>query len=168
MRRHAAVLSVLSVATLALALTACKKKPDYAGIGPWQLGKTTLKDNQGFCQEDGKLQWCHNQPPLELGGQSAHVDLYFRGEGPQARLVEILLDIRPCDHGQLKAYLDDALGGSEGANEAGDKVYWKNDHAFIAAKLPAEPNRCEVSFVEPDDTKRIADLKGETAAAADE
>ena len=107
----------VAVAALALAGAgaACGRKTEYAGLGPWHVKHTKLRDATGRCQPedlpDGrKGTWCFGQPGLRLGGQDASVDLYFGGTTPDAPVIEIELQFRGCREEPLEAWLKTHFG----------------------------------------------------------
>jgi len=146
---------------LALCCTAScsRKEAEINGIGKWVLGKTTLAEAPGFCSPD-TITFCSANGAVPIGNQVADVNLYFRGGEPDSPLVEIELAVRRCNHQDLVPALIDVLGEPNVRKQ--NHYIWKSGAAFIAGVIPAQARRCELSFVSPDDKKRVAEL---TAAA---
>ena len=150
------------VLLLTLLLFACKPKPPPVnGLGPYVLGETKLATGKrrARCQPDGKIMWCFGAPAIKVGDQPAAVDLYFDGQGDDASLIEIALRIRGCNIDAVDAALRTALGPS--TQRRGRKLFWRSKFSFVAARLRVDGNACEVNFVDPKDTTRIAKLREE-------
>jgi hypothetical protein len=151
-------------ALIAVALVACSAAPEeYAGVGPWVFGKTTLRHATGRCiPEDLALyerrgSYCTLQPPLKIAGRPSDVDLYFDGEDPASRLVEIRIYVRGCDEEKTLAFFRSILG--EPVGTAGAKVFHHNRHLFAAITAPSEPGRCKIRMVPAGETAAIAKLR---------
>lgn len=151
-------MGIAVVAALLVAGAAGCKQAEGAidGIGPWKLSKTTLAKQLGRCDFDHDPVWCYGQPPIKLGGHLADVNLYFASKEPEAKLLEILVDVRACKAGDFAVWLQQNLGDPQ--SQGPKRMYWENKHAFIAAKVPAESARCELSVVSPTDQARIDKL----------
>lgn len=132
----------------AVALAACKaEKPEYAGIGPYSVKRTKLKDAPGRCDPtdlpDGrKGTWCSLQPQLAIAGKPADVDLYFLGTEPGAPLIEEQVQVRGCQEDALLMYLRKNFG--DPVEDHGTRVFWKNRAIYLIGIAPSEPGRCMV------------------------
>lgn len=132
----------------ALALAACgSSAAEPAGIGPWDVTKSTLADATGRCDPtdlDGgrKGMWCYLQPALKLGEQAAAVDLYFGGTAPTASLVEIQLQIKACKTEDAHAWMTQAFGNPAGFK--GTRFWWEKRHVLIVAEMPGAASRCNI------------------------
>ncbi|HTJ42129.1 MAG TPA: hypothetical protein VL463_08535 [Kofleriaceae bacterium] len=133
-------------AFLICALAACSsKEAEPSGVANWDVTKTTVKDATGRCDKtdlpDGRRgTWCFMQPPLSLGGQKADVDLYFGGEGPDAKLIEIQLKLNVCDTEKLDAWARTSFG--QPAERKGARAMWKN--RYLYALVIADGGHCMV------------------------
>jgi|GEM_PF-5194814 len=152
MRAFFATLAVLAVAGCG------SSSKDYNGIGQWVLLETELAEAEGACTP-GEITFCSHADSVNLGGQAATVNLYFKGSAPTDKLVEIELAARSCDPTQVA----NALAGFLGPPDArGDKrLFWQGKRAFVSGKLPGRAGRCTVNFVTPEDQKRIDELRAE-------
>lgn len=151
--------AVTAAVTLALlvCLAACsRKKAPVGGIGEWKLNETTLGQAPGFCNPDESITMCSHAATIGFGGQSADIHLYFRGSEPDAPLVEISVVVKACDPEAAERTLTDLLGAP--VEKRDKRAFWRSSGSFVAAQLPAEARRCEISFVAPDDADRIAEL----------
>ena len=124
-----------------------KDKAGYNGIGPYQVGKTTLKDARGRCDPtdlpDGrKGTWCYLQPELTVVGRPATVDLYFAGTEPSAPVIEIQLQVRGCKDDELTQWLRTHFGAP--SEEHGAWIAWQSDRIYLIGELPSAPGRCLV------------------------
>jgi hypothetical protein len=153
--------SFVLAAALCCAASCGRKAPEINGIGQWALGTTRLREAPGFCSPDA-LTFCSGNGAVPLGEQVADVNLYFRGDTPEAPLVEIELTVRRCDPAPLLAALSKELGEPDVRRDA--QFLWRGTASFIAGRIPAEGRRCEISFVAPDDATRIAELSAPPAA----
>ena len=148
----------------ALSATACnKKEAPIDGIGPWHLGKSKASEGT-ICQpQDGGLTWCSHNPEMTIAEHRASVDLYFRGQEPDAKLVEILLALSaPCNREAIDRWLTQRLGAATRA--AGNAVVWEGEAATIVGMLPAADGECRIHFVAPSDKARLAALEKEAGA----
>jgi len=157
---------------LALGVWGCeRKRGEINGVGPYVLGKTKLGQVSGACEPDHAKTWCTSLSAVELGEQSAAVDLYFGGHDDNSLLVEIQLTIRACNSESAQSALTFQLG--EPTETLPERLVWTGKQAVIVARLKAEPTVCRVSFVHPLETRTIEFLKTGTmppkegAAAAD-
>lgn len=146
---------------VALGLVGCeRKKPEPNGIDLWEFGKSTLAQakTRTRCQAQDDLTWCFGARELGLGKQGAQVQLFFKGHEDTAPLAEIALTVRACQGDELGASLERVLGVPERHAKSGDKkLFWRKPLMFVVADLAASGG-CEINFVEPADTKRIAEL----------
>ena len=154
---------ILAVALAAVALAAaapgCQRKAELGGIGPYLLGKTRLVDGEvNFrCEPSGEVTFCFGGPVVAVGDQPAAVSLYFAGTDKMSPLVEIFLNVRSCKVDALDAVLGKLLGPP---TESRDKRrFWVLKRMFVAAALRTTGASCELSFVDPRDEKRIAELR---------
>ena len=154
----AVVKRVAWVVLIAAALSGCRKDNDYNGIGQWVLLNTTLSDAEGACTP-GEITFCSHADTLNVGGQPASVNLYFRGSEPTAPLVEIELTTRSCDPNGVGSALFEFLGPPQTRRDK--RMFWNAKRAYVSAKLPGRAGRCVVNYVTPEDTKRIAELAAE-------
>lgn len=154
-----AALAVLA----ALAAVSCgKKEGPIDGIGAWHIGKSKVSEGT-ICQpqEGSDLTWCSHNPEMVIAEHRASVDLYFRGQGEDARLVEILLAIgQPCNTEALDRWLTSKLGAASGTR--GKALVWNGEKATIAALLPAKDGECRIHFLDPKDQARLAQLEKES------
>lgn len=142
---------------MASAASGCQKSErSIDGVGGWSLERTTLSDAEGVCSPQGDLTWCHSNPPITLGDQQASVDLYFRGEGDDAPLVEIVLSVNVCRVRAIEALLSGQLG--EPDRRKGALRRWEQDHAVTFLQAEKGRRACEVNIVSPGDEKRIEEL----------
>lgn len=146
----------------ALAAVSCSKKEGpIDGIGNWHIGKTRVTEGT-ICQpQEGGLTWCSHNPEMVIAEHRTSVDLYFRGQGDQAVLVEILLAVaQPCNTEALDRWLTDKLGPATGAR--GKAMVWSGKAATVAALLPAKDGECRIHFLDPKDDARLAQLEKES------
>jgi hypothetical protein len=85
------------------------------------------------------------------------VNLYFRGHGDDAPLIEIELEFLRCEPRKIAAAFIGQLGQPK--ETLGNALYWPGERANLFARLPADDGVCLVHFVIPDDTKRLAVLR---------
>jgi hypothetical protein len=144
---------------LAVALAAsagCKKKEaDPVGFGIFQIGKSTPKDGY-VCRPDGEQTYCSNNPSPSIAGHKTQTDLYFRGHGDDAPLVEILVGVWGCRPGAVSADLEAKMG--EPTQTADKRAYWKLKKMRVVAQLPKEDDLCTVHFLDPSESERLAEL----------
>jgi hypothetical protein len=147
----------------AVLIAACKSPPpEYDGIGPWRVTRTTLKDATGNCQPTDlpggrKGSYCFGQNPLKLGGSTTEVDLYFDGATPDARLIEAQYKVRGCREEPLLEALRKLFGSPTGTQ--GAKVFWKNRYVFVAAVAPTSPGQCLIRVLPLSETAEIANVQ---------
>jgi hypothetical protein len=154
----------LVVAVLALAGCPDKKKNNISGVGKYKFTSTTLKDaKEGNCQptqlEDGRMAtWCFALPPFKLAKSTvADVDLYFDGQTPDAKLIEIQMKIRGCQESEVESWMRSAFGPP--IESKSTRVYWKNDFLWAAALLPSEPARCLIHLLPLSENAEIERIK---------
>ena len=160
------VLRAVAVLVAALAVVSCNKKEGAIdGIGEWHIGKTRVSEGT-ICQpQKGDLIWCSHQVELTIAEHRASVDLYFRGKGEDALLVEILLAMsQPCNTEALDRWLTNKLGASSGTR--GRALVWTGEKTTIAALLPAKDGECRIHFLDPKDQTRLAELEKESGGGA--
>jgi hypothetical protein len=160
------VLRAVAILLAALAAVSCNKKAGpIDGIGEWHLGKSKVTEGT-ICQpQKGDLVWCSHQVELTIAEHRASVDLYFRGKGDDAVLVEILLAMsQPCNTEALDKWLTSKLGSSNGTR--GRALVWTGEKATIAALLPARDGECRIHFLDPKDAARLAELEKESVGGA--
>jgi len=148
----------------ALAASCSKKAGPIDGIGGWHIGKTRVTEGV-ICQpQKGDLTWCSHQQEMTIAEHRASVDLYFRGKGDEAVLVEILLAMaQPCNTEALDKWLTSRLGAASGTR--GKAMVWNTKAATIAALLPAKDGECRIHFLDPKDEARLAELAVESGGA---
>lgn len=138
----------LIAAAAVLAIAGCDRPSrEYAGIGKYQVGKTKLADARGRCEPtdlpDGrKGTWCYLNPALSIASRPADVDLYFLGTNPDAPMIELQLDVRGCEPGQLGLWLRERFG--EPRETTPTWSYWDNRKLYLIAETPTSSSRCLV------------------------
>lgn len=156
------------IAATLVTVVACKaEKPQYAGIGPYDVKRTKLKDASGRCDPtdlpDGrKGSWCSLQPQLSVGGRPADVDLYFLGVEPSAPLIEIQLEVRGCHDDALGLWLRKSFG--DPLEDHGTWVAWQNGNIDVIAVMPSDPGRCRVRVFPRSESAEVARVKAQLAA----
>ena len=154
---------VILLVVACCAASCSQKQAGINGIGEWVLLETELRQAPGFCNPEQDITFCSANGTVPLGGQPAEVGLYFRGGELDSKLIEIELAVRRCDAGALRTVLTHELGTPN--SQKSNHYFWASKSSFIAGTIPdADGRRCLVSFVAPDDTKRIADLTAEAEA----
>jgi hypothetical protein len=153
---------------IALVVLAGCSRPDsgFDGIGPWHVGKTTMKDAVRCdppSTDEPDLHWCYLNPELTFAEHRATVDLYFRGQGDGAPLVEILVGMASCRTENLDRALTSRLGPAP--ERSGTTYVWTQPAAIIVARMPSAPGECELVFLAPGEAKRLAALRAKGAAA---
>ena len=150
---------------LALAVCAaaggCERKTEYAGLGPWHVKRTRLRQATGRCEPtelpDGrKGTWCFGQPELRYGGQNATVDLYFGGTEPDAKVIEIQLGFRGCNEEPLDSWVRKTFGAPY--EQHGARAFFRNSGAYVIADLPESPGRCTVRMLPRSETAEVERL----------
>jgi len=121
-----------------------KKDKEHVGVKRWKVTSTTLKDTrepqpEGRCfpevlADDRAGTWCTELVGMNIRGLSAKIDLYFDGDQPDSKLVELQLKVGACKEETLSAWLTTEFGAwkSREANQA----RWENPNLLIAAFLP--------------------------------
>ena len=147
----------------AVALAGCKVGDSgYSGIGPYRVGHTKLKHARGRCEPtdlpDGrKGTWCYLNPTLGIAGRPADVDLYFLGTEPDAPVIEIQLQVRGCDEGGTKAWLQTSFGAP--FVDSPTWSAWRNKHVYVIGELPSDPGRCLVRLLPRSEEAEFERLK---------
>lgn len=157
---------LVALAAAAVLAAACSKKEGpIDGIGGWHIGKSKVTEGT-ICQpQQGDLVWCSHNPEMVIAEHRASVDLYFRGQGDDAVLVEILLAMsQPCNTEALDRWLTSKLGAASGTR--GKALVWTGKAATIAALLPSKDGECRIHFLDPKDEKRLAELEKESIGGA--
>lgn len=155
---------VAIVVVIVVLATMEKKPPQFAGVGKYRFGHTTLKDiKDGRCQpetiEGGarKATWCFAVPGFSIADRPAEVQLYFEGTDPDGDLIEIQLKVRGCVEQELDAWMRKAFGPP--IDSRATRGYWKNDFLWAAAMMPSEPGQCLVHFLPLSEASEIARIK---------
>jgi hypothetical protein len=153
--------AVVLLAALSAVVSCSKKEGAIDGIGEWHIGKSKVSEGT-ICQpQKGDLVWCSHQVELTIAEHRASVDLYFRGKGEDAVLVEILLAMsQPCNTEALDRWLTSKLGASSGTR--GRALIWTSEKTTIAALLPAKDGECRIHFLDPKDQARLGELEKES------
>lgn len=153
----------MRLAVLALALAACgSSDPQYAGVGPYNFGKTTLADVTRLrCDktklEDGRVgSWCFGTK-FKTGAHDSEVNLYFDGTEPTAALIEIQLEVRGCDEADLESWMTQSFGAP--VERRNQRAYWKNAFVWAAGLLPERTSRCRIHLLPLSETSEIARIK---------
>ena len=155
--------AVMGLVGLGMGAGCEEKRADITGVGDYFLGKTKLGQAVGGCEPEGELTRCTHIDRIKLGTQTASAITYYRGSGDDSVLVEIILEIQRCDPKAVLGTLQNKLGKPDEEREA--RAAWRNPSSYVAAQLPAEPDVCEVNFVDPKEKNRIEYLRtGKTAA----
>lgn len=138
---------------LLVLLAGCKKEPENAGVGKWNVKHTHLEDATGRCLPedlgDGRQgSYCFGQDPIGIKGMAVDLDLYFGGTEPGASLVEIQMKIGGCNLENLEAWMRKNFGTpfeTKGTN----RQAWKNTHLYALGYLPLadEPGRCLIRII---------------------
>ena len=157
--------AVVVLAALSAVVSCSKKEGAIDGIGEWHIGKSKVTEGT-ICQpQKGDLVWCSHQVELTIAEHRASVDLYFRGKGEEAVLVEILLAMsQPCNTEALDRWLTKKLGASSGTR--GRAMVWTGEKTTIAALLPAKDGECRIHFLDPKDQARLSELEKESGGGA--
>lgn len=153
------------VIVVVLGMGSCGKgAPEFAGIGKYRFGHTTLGDlKDGVCQptevEDGrrKATWCFGLQPYQVAGRTAEIDLYFEGTEPSGELIEIQLKVRGCVEQDLDTWMRTHFGPP--IETRANRGYWKNSFLWAAVLMPSEPGRCLVHMLPLSEEREIARLK---------
>lgn len=148
-------LALLPLAAVLTVSGCSKKKGEIDGIGEYRIGVTTVADG-AVCTPRGEYTWCSHNAGVAIGDRAADVDLYFKGTEETATAVEILVSVKRCEVPPVVRDLEKELGPS--AEISPGRMIWRNSKVVIVAQLPAEPGRCEINFLAPSETDRIAKL----------
>jgi hypothetical protein len=131
---------------IAFLLAACggKKDKEHVGVKKWKVTTTTLKDTrepapEGRCLPadliDGrKGTWCTGLVGINIRGLSAKIDLYFDGDQPDSKLVELQLIVGACKEETLSAWLTTEFG--DWKTRPDNQARWENPNLLMAAFLP--------------------------------
>ena len=147
-----------------IALSGCSKKDESPnGVGPWQFGRSVLSDAEaaGRCIpiEGGQMQ-CIGLSAMQVGGQVGEPQVYFASAAKDAKLIEIAITIRTCDAPAVANDLTTRIGKPTTQSDDGKMLTWQMSTMFVRALVPDKKSGwCELSFVDPGDQARIADLK---------
>lgn len=138
------------VATALLALVACERKKQPAGIGRYHLKTMTLEKTRGRCDPtdlpDGREgMWCYAFPSEHVAGMKSEVNVYFGSNDPKGTPIEIQLQVSGCKEGPLAGWLRTNFGAP--IEERSTKAFWENANAYVVGELPAEPGRCLVRLL---------------------
>ena len=147
---------LLPALALALATTgsSCKRKAaEIDGIGDFSLSKSTM-EQAGACGKRKDFYQCLDAGRVKIGGQAGVVDLYFRDK--EGTATEILVVVNRCRPEPIERELRKELG--QATAQVGGNTAWVGKKATIIARLPAEKGVCEVTFLHPSETERIAEL----------
>jgi hypothetical protein len=158
--------ALVLLATLAasFAASACaKKNTDPNGVGPWQFGKSKLADAKaaGRCLPvEGGVVQCIGLSAMQVGGQTAGTELYFSSPADESALIEISLTVKACDARSVANDLAARIGAPKAELDGGTRVIWKLSTMVVRALVPEKRSgECQVNFVLPTDTQRIADFE---------
>jgi hypothetical protein len=149
---------------LACALACKGKQAEIDGVADWHLGRTQKKEGYVCTPQKDGITFCSSQPQIMIAEQAAEVLLYFAGNEDTAPLVEIILAIDRCRPEAVALAFEKQLGAPH--ESSGTTRIWSGKSAVIIAQLPTPDDRCEISFVDPTDAKRIAELRGPPAEPA--
>jgi hypothetical protein len=152
------------IAALALVLAAvgCKRDTAIDGYEMWRFGKTTAKDGIACSERDGYT-FCSQNGAVNVAGQHGQVNLFFRGHGDDAPLIEIELEFLTCSPDAIFGALTQKLG-TQFQRFGKSAVVWAGERAVIFARLPADDGTCLVHFVIPEDRARLERLRKEASA----
>lgn len=160
----ASVGGVIAVGAIVATGACSKKEPEFAGVGKYRFGHTTLGDiKEGICQptpiDDGKRQagWCFALPAYSIAKRTAEVELYFDSMQLDAPLIEIQLKVRGCLEQELETWLRTAFGPP--IESKPNRFYYKNSFLWGAALIPSEPGRCRVHLLPHSEQAQIAKVK---------
>jgi hypothetical protein len=135
---------------------ACGKgDPEIVGFGTYKIGESTPKDGY-VCRPQGEQTYCSNNPSPMIAGHKTQTDLYFRGHGDDAPLVEILVGIWQCDPGAVQAGLSKQLGAPDASAE--QRVRWNLKRMVVVGLLPSDPELCTLHFLDHGEKQRIEAL----------
>ena len=147
------------LATSCLLLLGCSSgEGELVGFGKYKLGKTTPGDDyvMGRCDPKGSNTFCFMNRSPSIAGHKTQTDLYFRGHGEDAPLIEIQVGVWDCKVGPVSQDLHKKLG--EPTEAADKRALWALKKMTVVALLPQDSNLCMVHFLENSDTKRIDSL----------
>ena len=158
-------MTLRGVVTALLGLVACNDPtPEFAGVGAYRIGVTTIADvKNGRCDPtdlDGgrrKATWCYGMPAYKVADRTAQIDLYFEGTQPTGPLIELQLTIRGCIEQDLETWMRTNFGVP--VETRAGRGYWKNSVLWAAALMPSDPGRCVVHFLPLSETAEIARIR---------
>lgn len=168
--RGVALATAALAATALLFLPGCDRRDrSYAGIGTYQVGKTTLADASGRCEPtelpDGrKGTWCYLQPALTIASRPADVDLYFLGETPDAPMIELQLDVRGCEPDRLSLWLRERFGAPRTSTPTWSA--WENRKLYLIAESPTDTSRCLIRVLPRSEQAEFERLRTKAGVAA--
>jgi hypothetical protein len=140
------------VACAVAALGGCKKEPQIVGVGKWNVNTTTRADATGKCLpeqlSDGRAgSYCVGQAPMKIAGMTVEIDLYFAGNEPTAKLVEIQMKANACDEEGLLGWMRQTFGNP--VDQLGSIRQYRNEQLYGFASIPLrdDPIRCVVRLI---------------------
>ena len=110
----------------------------------------------GKCRPEGSNTFCFLNRSPSIAGHKTQTDLYFRGHGDDAPLIEISVGVWNCQVGPVRTDLQQKLG--EPTKVADRRAIWALKKMTVIALLPKDDELCMVHFLDPGDTKRIDSL----------
>jgi hypothetical protein len=117
----------------------------------------------GKCRPEGSNTFCFLNRSPSIAGHKTQTDLYFRGHGDDAPLIEISVGVWDCQVDPVRSDLQKKLG--EPAQTANKRARWNLKKMTVIALLPKDKNLCMVHFLDNSDTKRIESLFPGNAAS---
>ncbi len=168
--RGVALATAALAATALLSLPGCDRRDrSYAGIGTYQVGKTTLADASGRCEptelpDERKGTWCYLQPALTIASRPADVDLYFLGETPDAPMIELQLDVRGCEPDRLSLWLRERFGAPRTSTPTWSA--WENRKLYLIAESPTDTSRCLIRVLPRSEQAEFERLRTKAGVAA--
>jgi len=120
----------------------------------------------GKCRDEGSNTFCFLNRSPSIAGHKTQTDLYFRGHGDDAPLIEISVGVWNCQVGPVRTDLQKKLG--EPTKVANTRAIWALKKMTVIALLPKDDELCMVHFLDTSDTKRIDSLFPGPAANAPE
>ncbi len=145
-----------------LSVSGCKRNQSIDGLESWRFGQTTAKDGVA-CSRRDQYTFCSQNGSLKVAGFTGQVNLFFKGHGDDAPLIEIEIEFLRC---QPKAILQELVKklGTQVEQVTPQAVLWPGQKAMILARMPAEDGICLIHFVIPDDKQRLDALRAEAKA----
>jgi hypothetical protein len=156
--------SSLLIVAMFLGMVACEKADEGPnGVGPWNFKRSRLADAEaaGRCMPiEGGFVQCIGLTSMGLGGQDAHVQLYFKSADKNAPLMEISLSVKTCQPPAVAADLIARIGEPKDRRDGDKTLFWSLPGMFVRALVPEKGSgECLVTFVSPADKARIEDLQ---------